>query len=103
MGTIITPQGAFPLLWFLTTSLNLRDSQSVKPKAFRKRLCMYMSRPPVITQSSLLTVGHLSQGLSAFRKDTANIWNNYESSKFLTKKFEKSSFTRLVETVFCRY
>ena len=26
MGTIITSQGAFPLLWFLTTSLNLRDS-----------------------------------------------------------------------------
>ena len=77
MGTIITPQGAFPLLWFLTTSLNLRDSQSVKPKAFRKRLCMYMSRPPVITQSSLLTVGPLSQGLSAFRKDTAKITNNF--------------------------
>lgn len=51
-------------------------SQSVKPKAFRKRLCMYVSRPPVITQRCI--ADHRSsvpKGLSAFRKDTAKIHN----------------------------
>ena len=43
-----------PVALVLTSSLNLRDSQNVKPKAFRKRLCMYVSRPPVITQRCIL-------------------------------------------------
>ena len=48
-----------PVALFLTISLNLRDSYIVKTKAFRKRLCMYVSRPPVITQRAFsIQKGH---------------------------------------------
>ena len=66
MSTITTSQGASPLLWFLTTSLNLRDSQSVKPKAFRKRL-LYVCAPPSV----------ITQGLSAFSENDCKDKKNY--------------------------
>ena len=43
MCTNTTPPRGVPVALFLTDKWKLRSSQSVKPKAFRKRLCMYVS------------------------------------------------------------
>ena len=100
MGTITTPQGAFPLLWFLTTSLNLRDSQSVKPKAFRKRLCMYVSRPPVTTQSPLLTVGHLSQRAFSIQKGHCKFSKLFATLQIFEKEISKTVLSHCIATLF---
>ena len=68
---ITTPLRGVPVALPLTISLNLRDSQDVKPKAFRKRL-LYVCVPPYV----------ITQGLSAFLARTiAKIGIIIESTK----------------------
>ena len=63
-----------PVALALTDSLGgCEVLKASNPKRSENAFCMYVSRPPVITQSSLLTDGHLPQGLSAFRKDVAKL------------------------------
>ena len=60
-----------PVALVLTTSLNLRDSNTSNPKRSENAFSMYVSRPPVITQRAFsIQKGHCKNSKSILTSQT---------------------------------